>query len=49
MAWGMIMTAFTLFGMLALVISSLTMESGEQQGAVAQRQSEAAGEFKQAA
>ena len=29
MAWGMIMTGFTLFGMMALVIMSVTM--GEEQ------------------
>lgn len=26
MAWGIIMTAFTLFGMLALLIASMTMD-----------------------
>ncbi|HKN87460.1 MAG TPA: hypothetical protein VJV04_11410 [Nitrospiraceae bacterium] len=30
MAWGMIMTGFTLFGMMALVIMSVTMDDGQK-------------------
>ena len=36
MAWGMIMTGFTLFGMMALVIMSVTM-GDEQKSASAHR------------
>lgn len=36
MAWGMIMTAFTLFGMMALVIMSATM-TDEQKSDSAKR------------
>jgi hypothetical protein len=30
MAWGMIMTAFTLVGMVALVVMSITMPEGQK-------------------
>ena len=33
MAWGMIMTGFTLFGMMALVIMSITVDEHESASA----------------
>lgn len=42
MAWGMIMTAFTLFGMMALVIMSITMADEQKSGSAMRYTDEAA-------
>ncbi|WP_447977940.1 hypothetical protein [Candidatus Nitrospira bockiana] len=49
MAWGIIMTAFTLFGMLALAIGSVTMESGSIARSSARTQTSTDREMKKAA
>jgi hypothetical protein len=50
-AWGIIMTVFTMFGMLVLVIASVTSDDGMSSTATMQPPAEAsaASEFKQAA
>lgn len=42
MAWGMIMTGFTLFGMIALVIMSITMTNEQKSDSAMRYTDEAA-------
>jgi hypothetical protein len=48
-AWGIIMTGFTLFSMIALVVASVRMEEGETMCASAPLTDEPSTEFKKAA
>jgi hypothetical protein len=48
-AWGIIMTGFTLFSMIALVVASVRMEEGETMCASTPLTDEPSTEFKKAA